>query len=281
MEIHVMDNDSTTQNGQTPDSETTKQQQSSWPSETILSSIDLVDKIVSEKGGAKPANRKEIAIITGKAEATLVMKLSSCVQYGVLENRFGHGYVPGLFYEKYNSPVFDSDKQIVLLKMFANPELYKKLINEYNGKSLPNEAGLANHLKSDFGLNPNSSIKAAKIFLENCRDLNIIDSGNRLRHIISESKKEDLGQSKGQQEYAPPPNPELFKLPIQLPGEENRFVYFEYPKTLNKRDFKVIAKALTFVASSLITDETNEDYELKIEVKEEGVTKNKGADTPS
>lgn len=276
-----MDNDSTTQNGQTPDSETTKQQQSSWPSETILSSIDLVDKIVSEKGGAKPANRKEIAIITGKAEATLVMKLSSCVQYGVLENRFGHGYVPGLFYEKYNSPVFDSDKQIVLLKMFANPELYKKLINEYNGKSLPNEAGLANHLKSDFGLNPNSSIKAAKIFLENCRDLNIIDSGNRLRHIISESKKEDLGQSKGQQEYAPPPNPELFKLPIQLPGEENRFVYFEYPKTLNKRDFKVIAKALTFVASSLITDETNEDYELKIEVKEEGVTKNKGADTPS
>ncbi len=60
----------------------------------------------------------------------------------------------------------------------------------------------------------------------------------------------------------------MFRLPIQLPGEDDRVAYFEYPKTLNKRDFKVIAKALTFIASSLITDETDEDYELKIEVKE-------------
>jgi hypothetical protein len=198
----------------------------------------------------------------------------------LLENKFGQGYVPTSYYDKYNNPVFESDRQKIALQIFNTPELYKRLINEYNGKNLPNEAGLTNHLKSDFSLNPNSSIKAAKIFFENCRELNLIDSGNRLRFVIPETNGstgvDDVRKDNGLQ-YPPPTNPDLFKLPIQLPGKENRFVYVEYPKPLSKRDFKVIAKALTFLASSLIVDEQNEDYELTIEVNEN----NKGAATPS
>lgn len=235
----------------------TKQQQSSWPSETILASVDLVNKIVEQKGSAKPVSRREISVITGKAEATLVMKLSSCVQYGLLESKFGQGYVPGAFYDKYTNPVFESDKTKVCLQMFANPDLYKRLINEYNGKSLPNETGLSNHLKSDFELNPNSAIKAAKIFFENCRDLNLIEAGNRLKFIIPESNGQNTIQPIALKEEQPtiptlvfPIQDELFELPIPLP--KGRKAFLRYPvDTLTKKDIIVISKALEFIASSL------------------------------
>lgn len=254
-----------------------KQIQTSYPSEEIMPSITLVKQIVTAKGEINPISKKDISIITEKAEATLAMKLSTCVQYGLLKLSFGKGYLPGENYHKYTY----EDQARALLVTFSSPPLYKKLIADLNGKMLPNEKDFAQHLKNNYGLNPNSSVKAAKVFLDNARNLNLIDSNNRLKFIIKEGESKPNGLDDGNTPpftsppaYTPPPPAEnLFRLPIQLPGEGNRVVYFEYLKDLTKRDFKIIAKALTFVASSIIIDETDEDYEIKIEVTE---TKTKG-----
>jgi hypothetical protein len=263
-----------------------RQIQTSYPSEPIMPSIALVKQVVSAKGEINPISKKDISIITEKAEATLSMKLSTCVQYGLLKLSFGKGYLPGELYHKYTY----EDQANSLLLIFGSPPLYQKLISDLNGKILPNERDFAMHLKNNYGLNPNSADKAAKIFLENARNLNLIDNNNRLKYIIKETNTSVLsdgeqggnGNGIAQHEaasqqtnsnFSTPPNTGLFKLPIQLPGDDERVVYFEYPKTLTKRDFKVIAKALTFVASSLIADDDNEDYELTIEVKEHGSKK--------
>jgi hypothetical protein len=249
-------------------------QQTAYPSESIMPSISLVKQIVSAKGEINPISRKDISVITDKAEATLSMKLSTCVQYGLLKSQFGKGYLPGELYHKYTY----EEQANSLLLIFSSPPLYKKLIEDLNGKILPNEKDFAAHLKNNYNLNPNSSFKAANVFLENARNLNLIDSNNRLKFIIKENpsrENPDKGngdipaEKNGQSSHvAPPVSTGLFKLPIQLPGDDDRVAYFEYPKTLNKRDFKVIAKALTFIASTLIMNEDDEDYELKIEVKE-------------
>jgi len=254
-----------------------KQIQTSYPSEAINPSITLVKQIVTAKGEINPISKKDISVITEKAEATLAMKLSTCVQYGLLKLSFGKGYLPGENYHKYTY----EDQATALLRIFSSPPLYQRLIADLNGKMLPNEKDFAQHLKNNYSLNPNSSEKAAKIFLENARNLNLIDSNNRLKFIIKEGsaktpedEKPPLTPQQNQPQTPLLPGDNLFRLPIQLPGEGNRVVYFEYLKDLTKRDFKIIAKALTFVASSIIIDESDEDYEIKIEVTE---TKSKGA----
>lgn len=110
----------------------------------------------------------------------------------------------------------------------------------------------------------------------------------RLKFIIKEGVRSNANNVNEPQHNTPPaaqppayePPPGLFRLPIQLPGDGNRVAFFEYPKEMNKRDFKVIAKALTFVASSLIIDEEDEDYEIKIEVTESKNTKGSTNATP-
>jgi hypothetical protein len=248
--------------------------QTSYPSEPIFPSIALVKQVVTSKGEINPISKKDISIITDKAEATLGMKLSTCVQYGLLTLAFGKGYLPGKNYHKYTY----EEQANALLLIFSSPPLYSKLIADLNGKMLPNETDFAIHLKNNYNLNPNSSEKAAKIFLENARNLNLIDSNNRLKFILKEQGADLGNKTENPIGDEPPPNfqqqpinTDLLKLPIKLPvgkGDDDRFAYFEYPKTLNKRDFKVIAKALTFVASSVIIDEADEDYELLVKVEE-------------
>jgi hypothetical protein len=246
--------------------------QTSYPSEPIFPSLNLVKQVVTAKGEINPISRKDISIITEKSEATLSMKLSTCVQYGLLKVVFGKGYLPGALYHKY---VYE-DQATALLQIFSSPALYYKLINDLNGKILPNEGDFANHLKNNYRLHPNSAERAAKIFLENARNLNLIDSNNRLKFIIKNTPAgEESGSAiKGNNEGGdpldtppppPPPTPppvdDLFELPIPL--GKGRKAYLKYPiEDLGKKDIKIIVKALAFIASSIEGDD--DDFEIQI-----------------
>lgn len=112
-----------------------------------------------------------------------------------------------------------------------------------------------------YSVNENSAEKAAKVFLENCRSLNLLVN-NQLRYSHPEGN--------GQHSSTPPkppveklsdPNDQLlFELPIPLPG--NRLAFLKYDRNkLKKRDIEVIKKALDFVESSIWTDEDEEKKE--------------------
>lgn len=255
----------------------------SFPVETIKSCIDTVKKIASHSGSGNFVSRKDVTIILGKSEGTVNLKLSTCVQYGLLLNKHGKGYLPSELFMQYIDPVYDEDRKKAMLQMFNQPALYAKIILALNSKILPNEDGFANLLKNEYGVNPNSSEKAAKIFFENAKMLDIVDNNNRLRVLPSlsgEEKSKDInlsGEAKNAGEEnpspppplpPPPPADDLFELPIPLGGK--RKAYIRYPlDDLKKKDIKIIVKALAFIASS-IEDENGDEFEIEIKEIKKG-----------
>jgi hypothetical protein len=251
------------------------QERATYPYDTIKSSLDLMEKIVSIKGTGQYSTRKEISIMLGKAEATLVMKLSSCIQYGILINKFGVGYIPTDLFNEYIEPVYEHDKKKVIVKMLLNPPFYKTIIDDLNGKILPNEGGLVNLFKNNYKLIPTSAERAAKALWENLRFAGVIDSNNRLRVIaptemktsppIDEGEKEQLKIADEYNRKSASANRfsdnDLFKLPIPLPN--NRIAYLEYPRTdLSKKDINVIKLAIAFIEGSLPDEGVQEKKEL-------------------
>ncbi len=250
-------------NAEESDSEGSGLTQATYPWESIEDSIDLLRKLTDGRIIANPISKKDMSIIVGKSESTLTMKISTAVQYGLLKKVFKKGYLPGDLFDKYMNPVFDDDQKKALLHIMNSPSLYKKLIEELNGKTIPTEAGLANHLKGSYGLNPNSTERAAKVFFENARYLGIVDNTRRMRFIIPDAhgsanpaatNKHVHEQHTGNGAPPPPPPPppadDLFELPIPLPNK--RKAYLRYPlDNLTRKDINVITKALEFIASSL------------------------------
>lgn len=149
--------------------------------------------------------------------------------------------------------------------MFSNPPLYSNIIEDLNNHHLPtDERRFANLLKEDYGVTESASERAARIFLENARRLNLLDSHNILRFSFYNSSESDKPKEKIEaqqpQVLTSSAEPSLFRLPIPLP--DKRIAYLEYPRdSLKKKDIKVIAKALAFIAVSEL--EENEAKEVE------------------
>lgn len=169
----------------------------SYPAYTLDSTISFANEIVAQRGENFLLNRKDLSILLGKSESYLNLKLSAGVQYGILINVFGKGYKISDLYQKITSPVYPKDAEQAKLIAITNPSLYKKIIDGHNGKILPNEEGFCNLLKTDFKLNPNSVLRATKVFFENCEDLKIIDPSKRLRYFLPHISNSDVNVSNG------------------------------------------------------------------------------------
>lgn len=158
----------------------------SAPVEVIENCVAIIETIYNAKGDSV-VTAEEIYAITGKPRGTMSPKVSACIQYTLLENNTGgKGYRVSDFgvsiiRPEYTDAAFIKKK---LLEAFNAPPLYKKLIERYNSKGLPNKEGLTNTLIAEYGLNANSTgPKAAATFLENCSYL-AISEGGRLRFFM-------------------------------------------------------------------------------------------------
>lgn len=164
----------------------------SYPTETILKSIELVDLIVNHKGTAVPSTSSEISVITGRSESNLTMKLSSASQYGILKNMKGKGYITTKLYDEYKHPIYSQDPKKKMMEMFQNAPLYAKIIEDYNGKTLPAEIGFTNLLKTHYNLNPNSAERACKVFFENSKNLQLIDGNQKFRFLMPQFDQQNI-----------------------------------------------------------------------------------------
>ncbi len=252
----------------------TAQERTTYPYETIKASIEMVRQIVDVKGTGQYASKKEISIILSKAEGTLVTKLSSCVQYGLLVNKFGVGYIAGDLYTEYVHPVYNEDKKKAVLRMLYKPSIYNSIISELNGKVLPNEAGIINLFRHTYKLLDTSAERAAKVFQENLKFAEVVDSNSRLRVLLNNDPVQTNKIKEKEDENVDIDNKEstkskhgkgyndnsddmgLFRLPIPLPG--NRLAFLEYPRTdITRKDISVIKLAIAFIEGSL--PDVNED----------------------
>ena len=157
-----------------------RQRSVAYPSYSIPACIELVTKIDKTFSDVVYTNRESISKELGLSGGALLMNLSSCVQYNLLELKQNEGYKPTAIFKKIKRPLPDENIRDAYIVCFRDPELYKKLINDFSGKQLPQEGGLANILDRKYGVVGNASSIAAKIFLRNVNFIGLLDEGNIL-----------------------------------------------------------------------------------------------------
>ena len=236
-----------------------------YPSESLTDCLTTIDKLIVENGTGSIITKEDISRVTGKQQNSLTLTFSTFQQYCILEKAHGkgRGFCLTSLYNKYHEKIYDHHEREALLEMFKSPPLYNKILDNLNGTILPSEEKFHSLLKGEpYNVNPNSAEKASKFFFENARFLKIIEGNNKLNF--------SLGDSKNPETIVKPPanhprynDGDLFELPIPLGG--SRKAYLKYPLAdLKKKDIIIIAKALNFVASSLINDNGENDFEIEI-----------------
>lgn len=250
-----------------------------YPFYVIEDALPRTKQIAEHFGiDSPPAKRKDVCLVLGKAEPTLMPYFGTGFQYGLLENVPAKGIVVKELYQKIAAPIYGEEgKRAAMIEAFANPPLYKKLIQEYNNKILPNETGLANLLATkEYGIHSNSTARAAKIFFENGKSLDIIDNNNRLRYIVPnnvngakadpvENDSESTKQKKNNNFQSQDTDDEMFELPIDL---GTNTAYLRYPRKIDSSEIAILKIMLDATLTAL------QARQKQVEVK------NKGAETP-
>jgi len=152
-----------------------------YPSYTISSCVELVEKIDKEFTSITFTPKDSISKYIGLTGGAFFMHLSSCVQYDLLQLKSNEGYKPTQQFKKIQKPLPSENVNDLLLECLNHPDLYKKLIGEFKDKQLPTESGLANILDRIYSVKGNASKIAAKVFLKNLATLGLITEGNILK----------------------------------------------------------------------------------------------------
>ena len=228
------------------------------PHQTLDSCLSMVRELVKRKGEGTAISRKDISVILGKAESTLIRPISSCLSYGLLENSHGQGYKVTSLINKIDNPVMPEDVVNTKIEALGKPYHYKKIIHVYNGKILPPEDGLANLLKTkEYGVIANSAPITARVFFENFKSVGLIDEGNRLKYLVNTITPHQAEPKR----LAPPADPPLDEEPpfvkdptakvLPMPLTDGKMAYFNYPSKINARDFKIIEVYLSGIRMTI------------------------------
>lgn len=252
-----------------------------YPYYTIDELLTRIKQIATRYGIAgQPAPRKEVCVLLGKAEPTLVYFFGSSFQYKLLENTSAKGVIVTDLFEKIDAPVFGEEgKKNAMLEAFINVPIYKRLVDSYNNKVLPDEEGLANLLKTkEYGVNSNSSARASKVFYANGKLLDIIDANNRLRYIAplgngtppqkkdEETPTVDTTKKKKNDDQ----DDSMFEQPIDL-GTST--AYLKYPRGIKTSEIAILKIMLNATLAAL---EARQDVEAQKHPLVNNVTKKDG-----
>jgi hypothetical protein len=225
-----------------------------YPSYTLEASIELTEKIDKKFSDVVYSSRDAISKNLNLSGGALLMNLSSCVQYGILEMKQTVGYKPTAIYKKIKRPLPDEKLTDTYLECFKNPELYKKLIRDFGGKELPEESGLSNILDRNYGVVGNASSIAAKTFFKNLEFIGLIGSDNIFTVEVGSDNglkdiKKDEAKFKGE---PPPPKPPLglplsttlsdIEIPVFLKG--GRQAKIVIPGDFSDEDIARISKVI-------------------------------------
>jgi hypothetical protein len=204
------------------------EQYSSYPFYTIEELRFRTKQVADRFGVGTLVSRKDICTLLGKAEPTLMNYFSSNIQYKFFENVPSKGVITTELFQNTETSNSEDERKAALIVAFGNPPLYKKLIENFNNKVLPNEIGLAELLRSkDYGIHTNTSSRAARVFFENGKALDLIDSNNRLRYLQMKTQQSATSfQPDSTQKSSSVIT--TFELPIDLTGE--KVAYLKYPK---------------------------------------------------
>lgn len=184
-----------------------------YPSYTIQHCLELSETIHKLFGNSVYIPREKICEKTGISDSHIQMQLSSCVQYKLLDMRSKEGYKTTQSFVQIYKPKPNEDVRRLKIALFTNPELYSKFIAEHNNENFT-EDGLATLLYRDYKVSENASVVAAKVFIENARNLGLISDDNTFDigsdenittiEAIEDKPKINLTQDEPEVQYLPP-----------------------------------------------------------------------------
>jgi len=164
-----------------------------YPAFTIQYCIEgIVNPIYDKTHGGYYIQRDEIANILNISESNTQLKVSSAVQYGLLDKKQGEGYKPSdLFVNIYLPTENDPEKHNqYLIECIRSPKLYKQIFDLIgDSNKVPPISLLQNRLIKDFGIAKNVSRKAASIFIENIDFVGLWE--NKQTSTLNLSEKEN------------------------------------------------------------------------------------------
>lgn len=248
------DPDSPSQKDIQPDSDKSSRQ--AIPVYLLNDSIKFCAKIYAELGVGDFHSKDLIAKIHDVAYISIKQKFSTAQYYGLLELKHGVGYKLTPLFLKIHKPETEAEKQEGIVESLHQPEIYAKLINEFNGHPLPSEQGLSARLLRTFGIKEYAATKAAQIFITNLRNNSLVN-GNNILNVSKEptpSAKNDNGEAVQRnggngagnhftpdQLHQPlPPPPDYIEIPIPLSGGKR--AYLRIPEDYKPEDCERIAK---------------------------------------
>lgn len=245
---------------------------SPYPSSTIEDSLDFSSKIYKVYGSSYRATREEIAKALNYSSGSLNLKVSSAVQYGLLDLKSKEGYLVSDLFVRWNRPISEEDKSIALIDMFRNPSLYSEVLESFEGNILPPVKPLANVLLQKHNISESACDKAASVFEENAVFINALSSDRRLILDNGIDSDEEIPhievgsniktavveipheQERGNQDhnYKNPKEDSGFRgfqdsIPYNIPLKGKRPAQLLVPNDIQSRDFEFIIDFITLM----------------------------------
>jgi hypothetical protein len=162
------------------------QRSAAYPSYSLSYCLTICDTIYKNFGTSHRATREELSTALNLSVGNLQMKISSCVQYGLLDMKSKEGYKVTELFVRYKRPIDDNQATSAKIEAFKNPPLYEGLIGAFDGEILPPVRPLSNILYQKYSISESACESAASIFIENAHELNLLSEDNELN--VDESK---------------------------------------------------------------------------------------------
>lgn len=232
----------------------------SYPAFSIDFCLDLVTKIYNEYGTSSLLKRQEIAAAAGVTEATVQMRVSSAVQYGLLERSHGEGYKPSSLFINVYKPLNEEEKRNALIEALSKPPLYKKLLEEIDGSKVPSAKALSTILFRKHGIAENASEKAAHTFINNLSYVNLIEPDGHIRLLkkgIADNAKTKTEENQvDTKESTSPVEKAIANLTVEfreinIPLTEKKKAVLLVPVSLKTKDIEIIKAQIDVVALSI------------------------------
>lgn len=241
----------------------TRAKSKEYPADTLEQAIAFVTKFKDYPIGkaiAYDAVAKELKVST--TTKSFRYMISSARQYGLISRAAGNTIS---LLEPANRLIrpTESEKKLQVLKTdcFSAPKIYRELISQYNGQSLPTASTLENVLINFHGILPNVAGKAAQTFLKNANELGVVVNGVLDTNSVQDAKVEESDNSQNlQQESNVIDNPHIqeltlaegeFDAPLTVPLGEHRKAVLYMPMNTEKEDAEYVRSMIDLMFKKL------------------------------
>lgn len=229
-----------------------------YPYYTIEYAFELTKKIYTQFGASAHNTRETIAKVLKMSPNYLVTPLSTATQYGLLEMKTKLGYNPTQLFVRYYKPESEEEKFQARLECLKSPKLYEALINSYKGDKVPSAAALATALFRRYNIAENASLRAAEIFIDNLKELNLLDGEYKLSDFEGTSNLKvdvDDNKSNGREGEASEDNNQsnskveshqidTGELSLGIKLNDGRKAKLIYPENINDKDWDKIIRVI-------------------------------------